>query len=115
MARSVSSGACPASGYTISISILRSKAFLGFWLDTAALFKSDGKRLLEVANQGLASDEHTKFVRTLEAGRIIAEGEPEHVRNDPIVIASYLGTDLVAIERSNGGRRRASQVSVTRR
>ena len=38
-------------------------------LDTAALFRSDGKRLIEVLNQGLAGDEHAKFVRKLEAGR----------------------------------------------
>ena len=36
----------------------------------------------------------------LEAGAIIAEGPPEQVRHDPLVIASYLGTDLRAIERS---------------
>ncbi len=27
----------------------------------------------------------------LEAGRIISEGTPDHVRNDPLVIESYLG------------------------
>jgi ABC-type branched-subunit amino acid transport system ATPase component len=37
----------------------------------------------------------------LEAGSIIAEGTPQAVRNDPLVIASYLGTDSRAIERSN--------------
>jgi ABC-type lipopolysaccharide export system ATPase subunit len=36
----------------------------------------------------------------LEAGRVIAEGNPESVRNDPLVIASYLGTDPHAIARS---------------
>ena len=36
----------------------------------------------------------------LEAGRVIAEGSPEHVRSDPLVIASYLGTDERAIQRS---------------
>jgi ABC-type branched-subunit amino acid transport system ATPase component/ABC-type branched-subunit amino acid transport system permease subunit len=39
-------------------------------------------------------------VSCLEAGRIISEGPPDHVRHDPLVIASYLGTDPAAINRS---------------
>ena len=40
-------------------------------------------------------------VYCLEAGSIIAEGDPSSVRNDPLVIASYLGTDERAIDRSD--------------
>ncbi len=39
-------------------------------------------------------------VYCLEAGRVIAEGTPHEVRNDPAVISSYLGTDERAIHRS---------------
>jgi ABC-type branched-subunit amino acid transport system ATPase component len=37
----------------------------------------------------------------LEAGEVIAEGTPVEVRENPLVIASYLGTDERAIQRSN--------------
>ena len=40
-------------------------------------------------------------VYCLEAGQVIAEGLPDEVRNDPMVVASYLGTDQRAIDRSN--------------
>lgn len=39
-------------------------------------------------------------VYALESGRVIAEGTPDAVRNDPKVVASYLGTDEAAINRS---------------
>jgi ABC-type branched-subunit amino acid transport system ATPase component/ABC-type branched-subunit amino acid transport system permease subunit len=39
-------------------------------------------------------------VYCLELGRVIAAGDPVDVRNDPAVVASYLGTDARAIARS---------------
>ena len=39
-------------------------------------------------------------VYCLEAGSVIAEGPPEQVRHDPLVVASYLGTDVRSIQRS---------------
>jgi ABC-type branched-subunit amino acid transport system ATPase component len=39
-------------------------------------------------------------VYCLEAGNVIAEGPPEQVRHDPLVVASYLGTDIRSIQRS---------------
>jgi ABC-type branched-subunit amino acid transport system ATPase component len=39
-------------------------------------------------------------VYCLEAGAVIAEGTPNEVRSNPLVIASYLGTDERAIQRS---------------
>jgi ABC-type branched-subunit amino acid transport system permease subunit/ABC-type branched-subunit amino acid transport system ATPase component len=38
----------------------------------------------------------------LESGGVIAEGSPDDVRHHPAVIASYLGTDERAIQRSGG-------------
>jgi ABC-type branched-subunit amino acid transport system ATPase component/ABC-type branched-subunit amino acid transport system permease subunit len=37
----------------------------------------------------------------LEAGAVIAQGTPDEVRSDPLVISSYLGTDSRAIDRSS--------------
>ena len=37
----------------------------------------------------------------MEAGAVIAHGAPDVVRSNPLVIASYLGTDERAIQRSN--------------
>jgi ABC-type branched-subunit amino acid transport system ATPase component len=46
-------------------------------------------------------------VYCLEAGSVIAEGQPVTVRNDPKVVASYLGTDERAIVRSGRTRTHA--------
>jgi len=39
-------------------------------------------------------------VIAMETGRIIADGTPDQIRRDPEVIASYLGDDPSAVERS---------------
>jgi ABC-type uncharacterized transport system ATPase subunit len=36
----------------------------------------------------------------MDLGRVIADAEPDVVRHDPHVVASYLGDDRVAIDRS---------------
>lgn len=59
-------------------------------------------------------------VYCLDAGRCIAEGDPWSVRNDPAVIAAYLGTDERAIARSgavaaSSGASVNARVSTSRR
>jgi ABC-type branched-subunit amino acid transport system ATPase component len=39
-------------------------------------------------------------VMAMDTGRVIAVGSPEEVRNNPVVVTSYLGADTAAIERS---------------
>jgi Putative restriction endonuclease len=45
--------------------ILRSEVFPGLWLDPAALLRRDGKQVLAVLHQGIASPEHEAFVAKL--------------------------------------------------
>jgi Putative restriction endonuclease len=43
--------------------ILRSEVFPGLWLDAAALVRGDMRRVLAVAQQGIASPEHAEFIK----------------------------------------------------
>jgi ABC-type multidrug transport system ATPase subunit len=58
-------------------------------------------------------------IYAMEVGQVIAEGSPEEVRENPLVISSYLGTTEAAINRSgsNGGgrpKRRTPMSAVTK-
>jgi Uma2 family endonuclease len=46
--------------------VYRSEVFPGLWLDPAAMLSGDGMRLLDIARQGQASDEHAAFVKRLQ-------------------------------------------------
>src|SRR5262249_38685877 len=46
--------------------VYRSKVFPGLWLDPAALVRSDLARVVQTAQQGIASPEHAKFVAKLQ-------------------------------------------------
>lgn len=45
--------------------IFRSEVFPGLWLDADAFLRRDGKRLLAVLREGIASPEHAAFVKKL--------------------------------------------------
>jgi Uma2 family endonuclease len=49
--------------------VSRSLVFPGLWVHNQALLDQDGQRLLEVAQQGIASRPHAAFVRRLQAER----------------------------------------------
>jgi len=46
--------------------VLKSEVFPGLWLDPAALLAGDLDRVLQVVQQGTASDQHTAFVQRLQ-------------------------------------------------
>ena len=56
-------------------------------------------------------------IYAMEIGRVIAEGTPQEVRANPLVISSYLGTDDAAINRSgrDGARRPKRRTPVSAR
>ncbi len=61
-----------ASGKAITANrkgILRSRVFPGLWIDGEALLAGDSPRLMEAVQRGLASLDHERFLRRLEAHR----------------------------------------------
>jgi ABC-type branched-subunit amino acid transport system ATPase component/ABC-type branched-subunit amino acid transport system permease subunit len=67
--------------------LLRIKDMLGL---TLVVVEHDIPMIMRLADRVLA----------MESGQVIADGSPEEIRRDPRVIASYLGDDLAAVERS---------------
>ena len=49
--------------------VARSRVFPGLWLDPAGLLARSAARWREVVRLGLASPEHARFVKRLEAAR----------------------------------------------
>ena len=47
--------------------VLRSRVFPGLWIDQEALFNRDTMRIVAAVQRGLASREHTAFVKRLQA------------------------------------------------
>ena len=45
--------------------VIRVRCFPGFWIDVNALFNADGERMISTLQQGIASDEHARFVSQL--------------------------------------------------
>ncbi|HWC33387.1 MAG TPA: ATP-binding cassette domain-containing protein [Mycobacteriales bacterium] len=51
-------------------------------------------------------------IYAMDGGRVIAEGTPEQIRSDPLVVASYLGTDPAAVRRTTPAPRRRARATV---
>jgi Uma2 family endonuclease len=49
--------------------VIRSRVFPGLWLDVAALLKDDMAEVLAILQQGLASSEHSDFVKRLSEAK----------------------------------------------
>jgi Uma2 family endonuclease len=49
--------------------VLRSRVFPGLWIDQKALLAGNSTRLIATVQQGLASPEHARFLKRLEAAR----------------------------------------------
>ena len=63
---------------------------------TIRVIGRDGLTLLLVEHDVAFVTRLADAITVIDGGRVIAEGPPEQIRNDPAVIAAYLGQEQVA-------------------
>ena len=83
-----SSGVAQKETEALALLIVRLKQELGL---TLIIIEHDIPMIMSLADR----------IVCMADGVVIAEGTPEHIRNDPAVVEAYLGGSLAAIERSS--------------